>query len=119
MEVADHLLHQVGGEEVDDLVVDVDAGLAEAKVGEGRGNVGGDGTGAAVFLDQDRGAAGVDGHGREHVVGRGEQAHGQGDGEPFPVVDAQGPDVLEGEVVVFLGGLGAVVVIVFHMGLFT
>ena len=119
VEVADHLLHQVGGEEVDDLVVDIDAGLAESEVGEGRGDVGGDGAGAAVFLDQDRGAAGVDGHGREHIVGRGQEAHGQGDGEPFPVVDAQGPDVLEGEVVVFLLGFRTVVIIVFHMGVFT
>ena len=113
MEVLHHLLHQVGGEEVDDLVVDVDAGLTEAEVGEGSGDVGRHRAGATVFLDQDGGAAGVDRDGCEYIVGRGQQADGQGDGEPFPVVDAQGPDVLEGEVVVFLGGgVGAVVGIV-------
>ncbi len=116
MEVLGHLEHQVGGGEVDDLVVDVDAGLSEAEIGEGGGDVGGYRTGAAVFLDQDRGAAGVDGDGPDDVErGRGE-ADREAEDEPFPVADAEGPNVLEGEGVVFgLGVLAGEVGIVFHI----
>ena len=115
VEVLGHLEHQVGGGEVDDLVVDVHSRLAEAEVGEGGRDVGGHRAGAAVFLDQDRGAAGVDGDGPDDVErGRGE-ADCERQDEPFPVADAEGPDVLEGEGVVFGLGVGAGEVgIVFH-----
>ena len=92
IEVLDHLLHQVGRGEVDDLVVDIDPRLTESQVCKGRRDVGRDGSGLPVLLDQDRGTARIDGCGLEDVDGRGQQAQDQRNDEPFPVEDAQRPD---------------------------